>query len=232
MAYHKPYPSQIPLILHRIWLGPDPMPAIFESYWEKWRELHGNWQFVTWDKEMILDMGLVNRNVWDLITPGRVKPHVPMDVDRAVAVQRADVACYEIVYRRGGVYVDCDMEPLRSIMPIVRSGKRTRPVKCFAGYEDEHYVAKGIFGATIHNLFMERLVENLERRYFLNKGETMNVQTGPYLITDMARRYPELIKLHEPAVFYPHAYSDVREVEPGDYVGSYTVHHWSSRPAS
>ena len=95
----------IPQILHRIWWG-SPMPAEFAANGDAWRRLNPAWTLTDWTS---LDAfgPLANQALYDA-APAR-DPHR----------YRADVARLEILHRYGGVYVDCDMEPLRPIAAIL-----------------------------------------------------------------------------------------------------------------
>src|SRR5450756_1887239 len=95
----------IPSILHRVWPGTDPLPPLFRSWGEAWQKLHPNWEHTCWLPGM-LEGWMLNQHVYD----GAEAIH-PDDFHRF----RSSLARLEILYRYGGIYVDTDTEPLRSI---------------------------------------------------------------------------------------------------------------------
>ncbi|NJN57659.1 MAG: hypothetical protein HC879_09235 [Leptolyngbyaceae cyanobacterium SL_5_9] len=83
----------IPKIIHRIWIGNSEMPPEFQKFWKTWKYFHPGWEFFDWD-----DSNIQNLSLYPLIT--QVK----------VPAAAADIARYELLYRYGGIYVDCDLE--------------------------------------------------------------------------------------------------------------------------
>lgn len=218
----------IPKIIHRIWIGDSDTTEEIERYWSDWQLLHPTWELRDWDEQAIRTLPLRNQHVYNSITVESVVPHVPMAAERAVSVQRADVACYEILYQYGGVYVDCDMEPLLPLDPLIA----VLDEGAFAGYEDDEHrhVSKGIIGTVAMSPVFDHAIDLVDRRYALMRDKPMNEVTGPGLMTQLLATHPGDIHVFERSVFYPHAYNDYSKPDPVDYLGSYTIHHWSSRP--
>lgn len=46
-------PAQIPLIIHQIWLGSEPIPSNVETLQQTWKIAHPDWKFILWTKENI-----------------------------------------------------------------------------------------------------------------------------------------------------------------------------------
>jgi inositol phosphorylceramide mannosyltransferase catalytic subunit len=94
---------QIPRVFHRIWVGPDPLPAEYEAYGRTWQEHHPGWEVRLWTEENLPE-GLGRAEIYERL--------------RAPA-ERANILRLELLWREGGVYVDTDFECLRSIEPLV-----------------------------------------------------------------------------------------------------------------
>lgn len=90
---------RIPKIIHQIWLG-RPMPKEYEQLQESWRHHHPDWHYILWTEEMIQEFGLYNQVYYDMAQNYG---------------EKSDIARYEILYRFGGLYVDCDFECLQSL---------------------------------------------------------------------------------------------------------------------
>jgi hypothetical protein len=130
----------IPRTIHRIWLGPDPMPDEFVRYGETWRKHHPGWEHRLW-------------------TDADLPQFSPEVQDQAVAVnERSNILRYEIVYRHGGVYVDTDVECLRSIDPLLKD------VDAFATSWKPGRISGAIIGGEPQHPAFARAIEELVRR--------------------------------------------------------------------
>src|SRR5947209_2921327 len=89
-------PVEIPLILHRIWVGPDPLPEEFVAYGESWARHHPGWEQRLWTEDDLPEIR------WDEIRDRRRVP-----------AERANLLRYELLLDFGCVYVDADLECLR-----------------------------------------------------------------------------------------------------------------------
>lgn len=85
----------VPKFIHRIWLGSD-VPAEFEPTWQRWGGLFPDYELRTWREGDLAELGM--------------PPHFAA---AATYAERSDIARLEILNRVGGIYVDCDAEPLR-----------------------------------------------------------------------------------------------------------------------
>ena len=98
-----PERRKIPKIVHQIWLGSS-LPIKFREMRERWIRIMGSeWKFILWDEVSISMFGLKNIEAYE--SAGNYG-------------EKSDIARYEILYRMGGVYLDTDMEPYRSLEPI------------------------------------------------------------------------------------------------------------------
>ena len=96
----------IPRILHMIWIGCDP-PEYFWANKRTWESLMPSWQVRCWH-----DTSGVEERVAERVHAAET------------GAQKADILRYALVYEHGGVYVDADVTPHRSLDPIVALGAR------------------------------------------------------------------------------------------------------------
>lgn len=158
----------IPKTIHRIWLkGNDrlpsgPMPQQYVEWGERWRELNPGWTLKDWT-EVTFDL----RNApW-------------MDAANNWGA-KSDILRYEILYKFGGIYVDCDVEPLKPIEPLIQH------FDCFASMSGGT-AANFFMGCTPKHRVMNLIIERIRTR---KPGLIRNMQlgdtfdwTGPGLIT-------------------------------------------------
>lgn len=223
--------------IHRLWLGPDTMPEEYAEYGRQWQQMNPDWTLLEWTYKNI-DLGaMINRNSWD-IAEMTAKAQIPMDHQRAVAVQRADILSYELVYRFGGVYLNTDIQPIRPLDELVeQTGERA--FACYEGeYNGRRYLVNAVLGGPKKHPFWKACIEDLPIRFFNSFGAPMETTTGPHLVTDIFERgWPEdqFVALDE-YYFNPVHFGDIEtggdasdRVEWAKEQGAYGLHHWGHR---
>lgn len=194
----------IPRVLHRIWLD-EPVPAEYDAYWERFRELHPDWQLVTWDDSSKLDW-LRCRATYDQAT---------------THAGRSDVLRYEILAAQGGVYVDTDVEPLRALDELLEDD---RP---FAAWEDDTVLCPTVMGASAGHPAVEALLLALPAWAARHRPSEPNKQTGPLFLTEVWRPRADVRRL-PPSAFYPVGWWERDLLGNVEYPPeSFAVHHWA-----
>jgi mannosyltransferase OCH1-like enzyme len=211
--------------IHRFWAGRD-MPDEYTIFGQMWQEMNPEWQVIDWDMGCIADFP-------------ELLPVFQSLKDRDAGrngieyyVQLADVLGYALVERWGGVYVNCDMQPIRPFPDM--------PQKAWASYEntsDWSIVNSAIGAPEPHNPFWTQLLKELPERYFANPTDEMVKTTGPSLLTDQARKNPDQIHVYPVEAFNPVHWRDVdlggdasMYVEEANFhSGTIAVHHWGHK---
>lgn len=199
----------IPRILHRIWLD-EPIPELFESWWARFEELHPGWELRTWNISAGIDW-LVNQQAFE----------------DALAAEgswsygfRSDILRYEVLRRFGGVYVDTDVEPLRSFDPLLED---PRP---FVAWCSENELDPSIIASPTGHPAIEALVARIEGR-----TGSPPARTGPTFVTGEWRHRDDVRRL-PPITFFPyHWRNQERQIRAlgGRYPDeTYAVHHWNA----
>lgn len=212
--------------IHRFWAG-DPMPEEYRLYGRQWEELNPDWYVTDWeedDVESLVEDPEIQKVISNLYS--RDAPFRGIEL----FVQLADVMGYVLVERFGGVYVNCDIQPLRPIeeLPL--------PDRAWASKEndvDDRIVNAAIGAPEPHDQFWHYLLHDLPYRYFNNPTAEMVETTGPALLTDQAHLYPNLLHVFPTKTFNPIHWSQIQE--GGDATGfsypeeSIAVHHWGHK---
>ena len=94
----------VPRLLHFYWEGPHCPETLIDT----WRQLHPTWTVKVWSADDLKQFDTENVHT---IFNRSAKPNL-----------RSDVARLEILYRHGGVYVDCDVLCVRRIDDLIASG--------------------------------------------------------------------------------------------------------------
>jgi inositol phosphorylceramide mannosyltransferase catalytic subunit len=217
--------------IHRLWLGPRPMPARFREYGAAWAALNPGWTVHDWSWHDLPD-DLANQDVMD-----DLRTRCTSGNSIELPTQLADIIDYDLIYRFGGIYLNADIQPVRPLVPEMTDGR------CWATREDDHtpYAVNAAMGGPAGHPFWKAVVEELPRRYWHLRGQgyqEMNQLTGPHLLTDAANNVPGLHVFPHTA-FNPVHWSRIAPgttadgtwsagTLPPDTVG---VHHWHHREA-
>lgn len=204
------------------------MPERYVEFGEQWKEMNPNWEVIDWTQDSIPSMR--NQSVLDAIR-ARPRSSIPMEHDRAVAVQSSDVIYYELVEQFGGIALNVDIEPLRpldDLMKVVGDN-------AWATYEDAHYLVNCAYGAPKGHPFLKALNDLLPVNYQERYNEYMQHQTGPHLLTRVWKERGDLMALPKETFNYVYHW----DIEPGGNAdawradakaaGAYGLHHWSHR---
>ena len=209
-------------ILHRFWGGKD-MPEQYQEYGRQWSQMNPGWGYAQWS---IADTLLFPElsSVFDSLAERDAGNH-----SIEYYVQVADVMGYALVERYGGVYVNCDFQPLRPLseLPVDRAWAS------YENTEDWRIVNAAIGSPVAHDPFWRDLLDGLPARYFANPTAEMVETTGPAYLTDFARTRPNDLQVLPVNAFNPVHW---KQISPGgDASGfeypaeSFGLHHWGHK---
>lgn len=207
------------------------MPADYREFGDRWQLLNPDWSVILWDIDSLIDEGSwFNAEVLaDLRRRDRGRRGIEF------YVQAADVLDYELLYKYGGVYVNTDIDPIRSLaeMDTIHEVEG----KTWLAREDSEFVVNAAMGAAApEDVFFAEVIAALGPRYFNNPYGEMNQTTGPRLLTDVWRMWKS--EFHPVIAMPVEAFNPFhwRTIEPGgdafgrsvplDTIG---VHHWGHK---
>ena len=193
--------SGIPHILHRV--VPERTPDIAEVWWDQWSALHPGWQMLTHRDPLNPEDYPLTAEHWPKERGARL----------------ADLVRLEVLLRYGGVYVDMDMQPFRSLEPLTGA-------QVFAAYEDERVIPNAIIGArqdhpAIHDILMDCI-----------RSQRKNIwEGGPGATTRVLGKRKDVLLL-PPESFYDVHYRDPErdtkmQAKPAPWVFA-RHHYWGS----
>lgn len=226
--------------INRFWMGRDIRPeyAHFESLW---RRAAPRAAVHTWGFEEYLGESIIRESVASecfRAFPGLRLLFVDLaerDAGRngiEYAVQIADVVGYMMAWQFGGMYVNCDIEPVRWNFEL--------PDQAWASYENDigDVVNAAIGAPAPRDPFWHRALAGLTEHYFAHPGAEMVKQTGPGYLTALARAHPDELTILPVTAFNPVHWRDVapggdasEHVRSVDWSGTETigVHHWGHK---
>lgn len=148
-------------VIHRYWAGPRDMPQKYVEFGEKWEDLNPGW-IVMDHSEEVLQLWPDLADIFNYLYGKDAGGDSP-----ELHAQVSDIVGYALIREFGGVYVDCDIEPVES------SIEPKLPNMAWASYGDEETweVSNSAIGAPRpHDPFWEKLLLELPRDFFRNSG--------------------------------------------------------------
>ena len=125
--------SQIPKIIHQLWIGEKPPPT---RMMDTWKNMNPEFEYIRWTEELIREKKIK----WEC-----KKRLYEMDEING----QADIMRWEILYRYGGVFIDADSYCIAPIDDMLMN------THAFAGWEQEELrpglVATGTMGFPINH---------------------------------------------------------------------------------
>jgi mannosyltransferase OCH1-like enzyme len=103
----------IPKLIHRQWFGPRIMPDRYKENAAKWIELNPEWVLQDYDETDL--PRLENQEAFDECGWSWIPGRGDSKEASLIQVTKADIAGYELIYQFGGLYVNCDMRPIKPL---------------------------------------------------------------------------------------------------------------------
>lgn len=196
--------SSIPKLVHRVWFGPDPVPERYEKWWSAWQRQYPDFEFRTWRDADISSLDLTGEKIREADGYAR----------------KSDIARYEILFKQGGVYLDCDMQPCQH---YDFDNEQSAFVVCNET-NDERYCSIGFIAAQKgHPVFRDAMDQI--NALPLNQLPA-NHETGPWLFGRVLARHEH--KRLPPMAFYPYHYDESPSaIYRRSLKSTYGVHVWA-----
>lgn len=182
----------IPKIIHYCWFGGAPKPESVLRCINSWKKYCPDYEIREWtEKNFDVTQNLYCQQAYEAKAWGFVPDYIRL----------------WIIYHYGGIYLDTDVQ-------IVRSFNKLLSNKAFAGFERDtgNYVALGLgFGAEPGNPFIKEHMQQYDSLTFINSDGSYNKKPSPQYTTEILTRYglgPDCEKIQhlEHITIYPTEY--------------------------
>lgn len=207
----------IPKIIHYCWLSNDPIPTDLQGYMESWKKFLPDYEFLLWD----FNRFDIDSSIWVKEAFGAKKYAFAADYIR----------CYAL-YNYGGIYLDMDVEVLKSFNDLLH-------LPYFLCQEQGAPIEAAIMGAEKHNSFFEEMVKYYEGKHFIQEDGGFDTLTLPRVMEKVIQLNFEINKIASVAL-YAHSPNQIN-ILPSDYFSpksyktgkihvtknSYTIHHFA-----
>lgn len=205
--------DKIPKIVHFCWFGYGTKPRLVQKCMKSWKKFLPEYQFVEWN-EQNFDINRIRY------------------IKEAYAAKKyafvSDYVRLHALYHYGGIYLDTDVEVLKSLNPLLVN-------TMFTGFEDQTYLQSGTIGAVKGHSFIKGFMEYYHSRRFIKPDGSFDMTTNTNIMTSLClplslKQNGEHQILKNGSVVYPRTY-----FSPYDYINgenhitkeSFTIHHFA-----
>lgn len=147
--------QKIPKTIHYCWFGKTEIPDHLKKYMESWREYCPDYEIVRWDESNYdISQNQYMKEAYESKKWGFVPDYARLD----------------IVYEHGGIYLDTDVEILKSFDDLLCSSS-------FMGFADQHDVNLGHgFGAAKGNQLLLAMRNYYEGKHFIKPDGSLDLR--------------------------------------------------------
>ncbi|MCM1131334.1 MAG: exopolysaccharide biosynthesis protein [Roseburia sp.] len=200
----------IPKVIHYCWFGKNPLPRYVKKCIKSWKKYCPNYKFICWNE--------TNYNV-------KKNDFIKSAYQSKKWAFVSDYARIDIINSYGGIYLDTDVELLKSLDSLLENNAY------FGMQQDGLYVNTGIgFGAIKNHPVLIKMLEHYNSLAF--NLETIKELACPYINTTVLQDYgfqfkDEVQKLGD-IVVYPAKYFDPLSTNASDLLceHTYSIHHY------
>ena len=159
----------IPKTIHYCWFGRNPKPKLAEKCLRSWKKHCPDYEIIEW-----------NEDNYDLFS-------APLYVRQAYEAKKwafvTDYVRLDVIYHNGGIYLDTDVEVVRSLDPLLCD-------KAFFGIETPLYVATGLgFGAEKGSEILAEMMKDYQEIPFIQPDGSYDQTTCPVRNTNVLLKH-------------------------------------------
>jgi hypothetical protein len=204
--------------IHYCWLSDDPLPALVKQCIDSWHKYLPEYEFILWD-----------RRRFDIDSVAWVKQAYE---SRKFAFAADYIRLYAI-YTEGGIYLDSDVEVLKSFDDLLDQGS-------FIGFETGGDLEPAVFGARSNCNWVAECLKYYQERHFVRSDGTLDMTPLPIILEHCLRETGLMLdqtSISNPVcgadvTFYPAEFFSPKNVY-SKVVDStnhtYTVHHFDGQ---
>lgn len=207
----------IPKIIHYCWLSNDAFPEKIAMCLNSWKKYLPDYQIKLWSA----DSFNINDCLW-----------VKQAFERKKYAFAADYIRLYALYHYGGIYLDSDVEVLKSFNDLL-------DLPYFIGLDTHQGIEAAIVGTEPHNQWIKECLNYYNNREFVFADGTMDVKTLPKIMKEIISKNHKIKLLKRIPSFYPNDEEifvlpckffspkryDTGKIESKEC--TYTIHHFS-----
>lgn len=192
----------IPKIIHFCWLSGDPYPSLIANCLESWKRVLPDYEIMLWDTHRID----VNSNLW-----------LKQSYENKKYAFAADYIRFYALYHWGGIYLDADVEILKSFNPLLDA-------KDLIGEEAGGDIEAAVIGAEKGRDWVKKCLAYYENRAFVKTDGSYDMRPVPLLVNSVIK--DESIDVKPYYYFSPKDYN-IGKINLSE--DTYCVHHFDGK---
>lgn len=206
----------VPRLLHRIWLD-DPVPDEVAAYGRDWARLHPEWRIREWRDSAGLPP-LRNRDLFD-----NARQIAPKDWKRF----QADLLRLELLWLYGGVYADCDVQPLRAFDPLL-SNRRAIVAYSPNRFRGKKILTQAVLASVPAHEWIDACIAGMPGSVCRYRGKPLAQMAGPHHVHRVWKQYHHGVTVLPSWYFYPQSNRDRDAGRPVHLGDAYAWHKWAN----
>ncbi|MFA5322980.1 MAG: glycosyltransferase [Smithella sp.] len=153
----------IPQVIHYCWFGQDPFPQYVEKCLASWKKQMPRYEVMEWNtKNFDVNMCAYTRQAFEAGKYAFV----------------SDFARLYILYHHGGIYLDSDVEVLRSLDPLLTH-------EAFTGFESKYLLAPWIMASIKKHPMIKHFLDYYTNRTFMKDEGLYDMTPNTLPITEI-----------------------------------------------
>ena len=213
----------IPKIIHYCWLSGEEYPQDIKNNIASWKALLPDYEFMLWDTNRFD----ISTNIW-----------TQQAFEKNKFAFAADFIRLHAVYTYGGIYMDTDVEVLKSFNDLLH-------LPYFVGSQYDNFIEPAIFGSEKKSSWILNCLQYYNERPFIKENGTYDTLDLPkvmkshmegirniIIMKDSQVQKAESLLINKDCLYlFPSEYFSPKNYESGKVSSTkntYTIHHYNS----
>lgn len=203
----------IPKIIHYCWFGGNELPKLAADCISSWRKFLPEYEIIEWNEK--------NFPIEDF-------PFARAALENKKFAFASDVCRLYALKEVGGVYMDTDVEVLRSLDTFLDDA-------AFSGFENDDFVPTGIMASEKNGKWVSELLDYYVGRSFTKSNGELDTLSNTFIITKMMKEKGFVMNNKKQSIegyvtFFPNDYFCPKSYKTGSIdltENSYCIHHFA-----
>lgn len=158
--------QRIPKKIHYIWLGTRKLDKLSEKCINTWKKILPDYEIIKWDDEKCLE--LINQN-----------EYAKQAYEAKKYAFVSDYLRLYVLYNYGGVYMDTDVQVVKSIDSFLTEN-------AFTCFENKSHIPTALLASEKNNTWIGMLLKDYDNRKFIDDSGNMDLTTNVDRITKLS----------------------------------------------
>ena len=192
----------IPKIIHFCWLSGEDYPPLVKSCIDSWKQCMPDFEIKLWSTNEID----INKNLW-----------LKQAFENKKYAFASDYIRFYALYNYGGIYLDADVEVLKSFSPLLSR-------KYIIGEEAGGDIEAAVIGSEKGAEWTKKCMDYYEKRSFIKKDGSFDTRPAPLIVNDVIKDFSYDIY---PYYFFSPKDYNIGKINVKDV--TYCIHHFDGK---